>query len=66
MNNKTHGQIGYEAYCSFTNWKSLVSGANLPQWDKLPDNIKQAWEKAGSSIVTNFIEHLACDTLNNS
>jgi hypothetical protein len=34
----------YDAYCNHTNWKSLVTGSSLPQWDDLPENIKNAWE----------------------
>ena len=36
-------QKAYEHYCEFTNWKSLVSGASLPQWVDLKEPIRKAW-----------------------
>lgn len=37
------GKEAYEAYCNATNWKSLVSGADLPPWDNLSEPIRSAW-----------------------
>lgn len=48
---KTWGQIAYEAYCAVTDWKSLVSGAALPQWDDVRSEIKEAWEKSGQVVA---------------
>ena len=48
---KTLGQIGYEAYGSGTGWKSLVSGAQLPQWPEVKPEIQLAWETAGHAMV---------------
>lgn len=45
------GQIAYEAYCGHTNWKSLVSGADLPQWAEVKPEIKAAWEAAGLALL---------------
>lgn len=50
MNTKSIGQIAYEAYCEHTNWKSLVSGQDLPQWDKVKPEIKEAWEAAAVAV----------------
>lgn len=36
-------QLLYEAYCKATDWKSLVSGADLPQWVDMPAAIQDAW-----------------------
>jgi hypothetical protein len=47
---KTLGQVAYEAYCKHTNWKSLISGADLPQWIAVKPEIKDAWEAAGTAI----------------
>lgn len=33
----------YDAYCRHTDWKSLVSGAKLPYFRDLPEDIKEAW-----------------------
>lgn len=47
---RTAGQIGYEAYCADTDWKSLVSGAQLPEWSALNPRIRQAWEVAARAV----------------
>lgn len=48
---KTIGQVAYEAYCESTGWKSLISGAQLPQWIDLNKTIQDAWEHAGMAVV---------------
>lgn len=48
------GKIAYEAYCAKTNWKSLVSGADLPQWGALKPEIKDAWEAAAIAVATEI------------
>lgn len=55
---KTLGQVAYEAYCGTTNWKSLVSGADLPQWDATKLEIQEAWEHAGAAVFTDAFEKL--------
>lgn len=52
MIEKTLGQIGYEAYCKTTGWKSLVSGADLPAYEGLNSPIQDAWEKAGQAVAS--------------
>lgn len=37
-------KMAYEAYCNHTDWKSLVSGQPLPQWQDVRPEIKVAWE----------------------
>lgn len=44
-------QEAYEAYANHTGWKSLATGANLPQWDKLPDAIKAAWQVSAGWVA---------------
>ena len=44
-------QTAYEAYCEYTGWKSLATGADLPKWENLPGNIKNAWFAAISSVI---------------
>ena len=44
------GRVAYEAYCGNTGWKSLVSGADLPQWDALKPEIRAAWEIAAEAV----------------
>jgi hypothetical protein len=48
---KTTGQIAYEAYCGFSDNKSLVSGDPLPEWDEQAEKIRQAWDAAGDAVV---------------
>lgn len=48
--NKMPGQLAYEAYCGYTGWKSLVSGAPLPQWEAVRYEIKNAWHEVASEL----------------
>ena len=48
--NESLGQIAYNAYCNSTNWKSLISGAALPQWPEVKLEIKTAWEAAAEAV----------------
>lgn len=41
----------YEAYANHTNWKSLATGATLPQWDELSDAIKAAWMSSAAWVA---------------
>lgn len=50
---KSVGQVAYEAYCAHTNWKSLITGIQLPQWIDLRDSLKEAWEKAGNAAFAH-------------
>lgn len=52
--NRTDGQRAYEAYCSHTGWKSLVSGAPLPKWSDLDLRIKDAWEAAAEAVMARM------------
>lgn len=55
MSEKTLGQKGYEAYCASTGWKSLVSGAQLPEWKNVKGDIQLAWENAGLQIAYGLL-----------
>jgi len=44
-------QAMYEGYCRHTNWKSLATGADLPQWEGLRPDIKAAWEASAKHIA---------------
>ncbi len=52
-------QILYEAYCNKADWKSQVIGADLPGWDKLPQNIKNCWWAAADAAMDWAFEHEA-------
>jgi len=47
----SYGQLAYEAYRSSSGGKSLVSGAELPPWDDLPEDIRDAWCDAGHAVA---------------
>ena len=51
---RTDGEIAYIGYCKQTNWKSLVSGADLPQWGALKKEIQDAWEAAAKAVLDNY------------
>jgi hypothetical protein len=44
------GQVAYEGYCDASDWKSLVSGAQLPPWHNLPGAIQAAWMSAAEAV----------------
>jgi hypothetical protein len=50
---KTLGNVGYDAYCAFTDGKSLISGAVLPPFAELKTPIQEAWEKAGQAVAAS-------------
>lgn len=53
MAEKTLGNIGYDAYCKFTDNKSLITGAPLPPFAELKTPIQEAWEKAGQAVAAS-------------
>ncbi len=42
-------QKAYEAYCIYTGNKSLITGDQLPKWDDLKGEIKNAWHSAAKA-----------------
>lgn len=44
-------QILYEAYCNKAGWKSQITGADLPEWGKLPQNVKDCWWAAAEAAI---------------
>lgn len=49
---KTLGEIAYEAYRAKSGGVSLVSGQAIPAFADLTDPIKEAWEAAGSAVAS--------------
>lgn len=45
------GREAYEAYCRHTGWKSLATGADLPQWPVLKPEIQQAWMVSTAWVI---------------
>lgn len=48
---KGAGQIAYEAYTAHSEGRSLVSGAPLPEWSGLAEDIRAAWNAAGFAVL---------------
>ena len=46
----TLGKIAYEAYYKASNGRSLVSGQQLPTWERQSEEIKEAWESAAAAV----------------
>jgi hypothetical protein len=45
------GRRAYAGYCSSAMGKSLISGQNLPQWEDLKQEIKDAWVSAAEAVL---------------
>lgn len=50
METKSLAQSLHEAYNNHTGWKSISTGADVPQWDDLPPEKKNAWQACGNII----------------
>lgn len=50
MNYSELARIAYHNYGSITDWKNY-QGLPMPEYPKLPETIKQAWEAAVRSVV---------------
>lgn len=48
------GRFAYEGYCSYTGYKSLVTGEPLPTWENLKPEIREAWEVAASKVISHY------------
>jgi hypothetical protein len=44
------GKMAYEAYCETTNWKSAVTGANLPPFYQTPQAVQEGWIAAAQAV----------------
>lgn len=53
------GEIGYEAYRAHSGGKSLVSGQEIPTFDKLSQPIKDAWEAAANAVASTVVKTAA-------
>lgn len=47
---RTLGQVAYEAYVAYSDGRSLVSGDQLPTWDDQRTVIQLAWEAAARAV----------------
>ncbi len=44
-------RMSYEAYCGSTNWKSAITGADLPPFDNCPKEVKNGWIAVAKKMV---------------
>lgn len=54
MENKSLGQIAFEAYCGSVGNKTY-DNKPIPKWGDLPEQIKQAWEDAAKAVEIEVI-----------
>jgi len=47
--------VAYHAYCESTDWKSAVTGSNLPLFDNTTNAIKVAWMAAAKAVSDDII-----------
>lgn len=45
------GRTAYNAYCTASDGKSLISGVKLPLWSELKSEIQNAWITAAFAVV---------------
>jgi len=45
----------YEAYCGSTNWKSAITGDDLPLFDNCPKTVKNAWIAVAEKMILEII-----------
>lgn len=45
------GEVAYSGYINQSGGVSLISGASLPEWDKLSPEIREAWRAAARAVV---------------
>jgi hypothetical protein len=50
---KSPGQVNFEGYAEQAENRSLVSGAELPVWDMLPGEIKDAWDAGAAAVLAD-------------
>lgn len=47
---RTLGQVAYEAYVAYADGRSLVSGDPLPTWSQQSRVVQLAWEAAARAV----------------
>jgi hypothetical protein len=53
VNGKTPGQVNYEAYRLATAGRSLITGDELPDWDRLPEDVQTAWQAGADAVIAD-------------
>ena len=62
MNDKTYGQIAFEAYSKERSGKTYDEKP-IPTWEELKPEIKQAWNTAGEAVLKDILSFIAPDLL---
>jgi hypothetical protein len=61
---RTIGQTAYDSYFDAAGGRSLASGQTLPDWEKLNDATRNAWEAAAEAVMRRFpVALVASDTV---
>jgi len=55
---------GYDAYGEMAKWKNF-QGADMPQWDALPDEIQERLCSAAHAIVKKYVDNFKSYVLPN-
>ena len=50
FNRETLAEIAYNAYCEKTDWKSAVTGVQLPKWPEVRPEVKEAWKAVADEV----------------
>ena len=53
-----NGRTAYRAYCDAVDWRS-VKGEPLPQWEQLPQPIREAWSASAKQVMRELLRSLA-------
>lgn len=48
------GQVAYEAYLEASGGRSLVSGTQLPTWERQAEVIRKAWEHVADTVIIRY------------
>lgn len=48
------GRCAYDAYCRASGGKSLVTGAELPEFRELSEQIRAAWVSVANAVCQRF------------
>ncbi len=51
-------KVAYDAYCETTGWKSAITGADLPPFNKTPIAVQAAWSIAAEAVRRECIAEL--------
>ena len=56
-------RLAYDGYCASSNYRSLISGAALPDFSQVDAAIRGAWQTAGLAVAKSLYERLRADAV---